>query len=1229
MKVLCLTLLGCCDLVTCYYKHIISVDASYRGRDNPSCLQPGGQPCKTLEYVQSQLNSLARGSVEIEISPPGVNLTKPLNFTGFIDLSITGAGSYATVLCNTSSAGLSFVNVTGLSLNHIQLFACGTENRELVSAFIEVSALQIFNCHDVNITNTHIKRSNGTGISILDTDGSVLIENTTVTESSLKTNVTREVYGGSGVSIRFNLCPLIRGAHHQLPECVINQQQCCSSASYTISGLTSSRNTVTAYRSQDLPCNSVGSGVGTWIELGPCTTNVTIRIYDSLFLDNHGNACGGGMLISPFVSSGNNSVMVVRAVIANNSVGSREVGGGLQIIFPVCPTQKRNHRDLSITAIEIVSCKFENNSAFSGGGVDIYSNELSTRDDVRAVHFTDCSWTGNSASQNGAAIHIMAGVLVSGVRGHYPTIVFTDCSFISNRVLPRVTPGENLSTQVNGGGAFFSSILSVVFAGETTFEGNNASALYLSGSIASFTAGSQVLFRNNSGKNGGAVCLVGQSYLYLNGSSNFSFVNNTASHLGGALFFQSTDSVVYRPCFMYRALNIDLSNLYFESNQACGGRGDHMYVSSFNGCEFLCSNATADVFECIGEFTFSDPQNNTTATLPTDFTLKSAEPVKLFPGLSLRLPLVATDSLGNTVPNVSYRATLANNSSVIWINPLFEYVSSNTVNVVGKPKEKSTLYLDALYTDISLLVEVALEKCPPGYILNRTSGTCMCSASTYYGLLKCDPGAFIRYGVWMGECVNHSTLCTADCPIGYCSYNTTKDTKPLYYELPMQVDRLEEAICSSTRNGTVCGSCKADHSVYYNSWTYYCGKEDKCHLGPLFFLLSVILPMTVLFLLITLLDSNFASDWNSFLLFAQVVHSYPLYGNGAIRLPHSEFKTIGWIMYTYGLFNLDFFKTDETSFCIWKGANVMDIVMVDFGSICFALGLVLFTVCILNKPRTARHFPCLMRRRYSVINGLSAFFILCYSKCLSCCFKVLVYICLYDQNTVCRKSVVLYSGNMEAFRGAHIKYVAVAVVFLLFLVALPPALLLFYPLFFRLLGFCKLSESHLAVTLWRMMPIQLLDSFQNPFKDNCRCFAGLYFLYRVLVLTAQATLLSLVEIHTTVGVIVLVMILLHAAFQPYKSRIRNIVDLLLFFNLALLNVLILYTYVAVATSETGRRRRSTVLAAVQVIALLLPLACVAVFVTAKIIARVRRVWDRVKARRGYSTLQMSHSTQNK
>ena len=195
------------------------------------------------------------------------------------------------------------------------------------------------------------------------------------------------------------------------------------------------------------------------------------------------------------------------------------------------------------------------------------------------------------------------------------------------------------------------------------------------------------------------------------------------------------------------------------------------------------------------------------------------------------------------VPNVSYQATLPNITSAISINTHYEYVSNNTVSINGEPGKSDTLQLNALLTDISLFVNVSLLQCPPGYVFDSTTMTCNCRALDYYGLLKCDPEAYIRRGVWMGKCNNSQFLCTADCPIGFCTYNTSNPT--LYHLLPMKVDHLEPAICSSSRKGTICGSCKEGYSVYYNARNFNCHVNKQCHLGPLYFVLSTVIPLTL------------------------------------------------------------------------------------------------------------------------------------------------------------------------------------------------------------------------------------------------------------------------------------------------------------------------------------------------------------------------------------------------
>ena len=160
------------------------------GHDKATCLQSCQQPCQTLEYVHRHLKSVANESVVIEICRPQINLTRALNFAHFTDLSITGHQNKTKIFCNTSYSGISFINVTGLSLSYVQLTNCGAKQNSTMydpstnKMIIELSAVFLVNCRDVNITNCVICRSDGTGISMLNTNGNVCIEHTDIIEFS-------------------------------------------------------------------------------------------------------------------------------------------------------------------------------------------------------------------------------------------------------------------------------------------------------------------------------------------------------------------------------------------------------------------------------------------------------------------------------------------------------------------------------------------------------------------------------------------------------------------------------------------------------------------------------------------------------------------------------------------------------------------------------------------------------------------------------------------------------------------------------------------------------------------------------------------------------------------------------------------------------------------------------------------------------------------------------------
>ena len=80
----------------------------------------------------------------------------------------------------------------------------------------------------------------------------------------------------------------------------------------------------------------------------------------------------------------------------------------------------------------------------------------------------------------------------------------------------------------------------------------------------------------------------------------------------------------------------------------------------------------------------------------------------------------------------------------------------------------------------------------------------------------------------------------------------------------------------------------------------------------------------------------------------------------------------------------------------------------------------------------------------------------------------------------------------------------------------------------------------------RFMP--LFDSFQSCYKDNKRFFAGLCFVYRI------AAFLTYVQNETMPPIFLAVIFLgVHSFLQPYKDNRHNIIDSLIYLDIAIIN----------------------------------------------------------------------------
>ena len=93
----------------------------------------------------------------------------------------------------------------------------------------------------------------------------------------------------------------------------------------------------------------------------------------------------------------------------------------------------------------------------------------------------------------------------------------------------------------------------------------------------------------------------------------------------------------------------------------------------------------------------------------------------------------------------------------------------------------------------------------------------------------------------------------------------------------------------------------------------------------------------------------------------------------------------------YGFFNLSFFQIESFSFCLWPGASALDVLVFKYVTIVYALFSVLLVIWFMNKcgGKCLRKWFRITTMKSCVIHGISSFFILCYSQCVSVSLNLL------------------------------------------------------------------------------------------------------------------------------------------------------------------------------------------------------------------------------------------------
>ena len=587
--------------------------------------------------------------------------------------------------------------------------------------------------------------------------------------------------------------------------------------------------------------------------------------------------------------------------------------------------------------------------------------------------------------------------------------------------------------------------------------------------------------------------------------------------------------------------------MYSKHSHFCVKR---KYVFSFRPFEFASS---------------SGDWKEETETAAAKLSLSTLN-IPMSPGISKELNITAYDDLGHKMDNTILEAYSTHKH--------VDIVTDDTLALEGKVGSKTDLVLlsvDVPVVDVKVSVDFVI--CPPAYTYNYATSICQCNKNAYFGISECindnsSRTSSILSGVWAGYVPSENDtesfdFVTSSCLFGFCNFNTEREKAlPVVAVDSSNYDSVfAEVLCAKNRMGMHCSRCRNGTSVFYHSSAFPCWDSQTCSLGWFYFILSDLLPLTFVFVVISLSGMTITSGLvQGLVLFSHLVSVISISADGIIQLPETIFysTSILWGA-TYGLINMKFLHVPGLSFCLYPSASPISLIAMRYIITAYALILVFLVSAFVNYciPR----YRCLsMSVRYtttmtSIVNGLSALLVLSFANCMETSMRILhsTTILGEDLTTVAKQATFMDSNPY--MQGWHLFFAVPAIVFLV-LMLIPATMLLMYPIFTKVTTTMEIEESRVICLLSSVFGYSRLkpfyDLFYHSFKDDYRSFAGLYLFYRVIIQLPFFVQTS-IHLYYTIELVLIAFLAVHAIIQPYANSHHNMIDAVLFTILVVVN----------------------------------------------------------------------------
>ena len=1127
-----------------------------------------------LEFTENETGACS-GELNVTITFSSTTDVLSTNATfsngNFSWLSLLGAPSGTVVLCK-AAVGLNFdgTDVTStfmeVKIKRIKFQSCGPGVQSLPAALYFTHHCRI------ELSDVVVEGSQGSGLVLINILGGV-----NVSRSNFIGNQFERGYGaGVHMTISFNESEGENILPTNFTDCLFME------------------NSAVPPKNVINPIDELSTkGGGMFVQFRNFTRNTQVVLYNCNFTNNTAD-WGAGFLGMLDDNVTNNTLTVTATTFLNNHYGVASeknpyvAGAGAMIILYSNSTSNTAH---------IHNCTFSENIASWGGGIEFYSKPAPsvkrTADSLNNLIISRCRFTHNVAS-NGAAVNIYCSSPATSPEVCNAVPLLSDSNFTSNGNLTLISSYNQITASIVTVTNFPAKL-----QGSLTFVNNYGSPLHVHESMVTIQENASLKFTGNSAQNGGALSLYG-SWITVSNNTKLIFINNTAMHMGGAVYaFQGKEA--YMPyshnCF-FRYYNSSSepqewnTQFKFFGNMA-SGQPEIMYASSLLPCvwhrneNFTLDQDISATFCSWPNWNLCD--SNCTKEIRTSARNFSSTPTKvsMFPGIP-NVFIEAVDDFGNKVTNLTINPSVRSggntSNEVQYINnSLIVYGDKNThVNVLLELEGDRNIFM---------MVNVSLQDCPPGFSFRKTSMSCNCLLNRH---IYCEykPGAHWVAYLYTGYCMSYSLIEQEHkqnwyIVLGRCPFtsglHSNQDFFSPYLPLPPKAEMLEDEFCGKfNRSGKLCGKCADNYSIDVFSDTFECHNCSGSAQNWLLFLTVEGIPPLIFFITVILLHISVTSGpANGFIFFSQVltvslevITITSSWKQTQVRHPYILSDTM---VNLYSIWSLDFFRIvrlfiADYHMCLGVQIKVMHVLVLRYLSAIYSLVFLLIAFLVIElHARNCRvlvwlwkplcflcvRFRQTWRAQTSIVDAFAAFILLSYVKMvrISVLLTSLTYIVNINSTVV--QKVVNYDPTVVYLSSEHAPFAFIGVFFLLTFGLIPPFLLTFYQFkcFQRCLNRLKLNRNGLRI---------FMDSFQGCYKDgkdggpDRRFFAGLYFIFRLVIFTLFDMTNTLSTTYISLLIACILFGITTVLVQPYKKTFYTCLDVFFFNLLAVIMALQLY-----------------------------------------------------------------------